>query len=189
MSPRYRSSKSMSMSGIGLPAGVQEALEDQPVANRVEVDDAQAVRDAAPGRGPAARSDTNALLAGVSDEVPHHEEVVRESHVGDDAELVLESRATSSLRCSPYRSCAPRSSGRAATGWRPLCASRPELLGDRELGQRVVVELDRDVGALGDPQGVVTGLGDVTKEVAHLGGGLQVVLVAVESEAVRVRDQ
>ena len=64
-----------------------------------------------------------------------------------------------------------------------------ELLGDRELRQRVVVELDRDRRALGDQQRVVTRLGQVAEEVAHLGGRLQVVLVAVEAEAVRVRDQ
>ena len=78
--------------GHGATPRVQEPLEDQAVAQRVDVHDAQAVRDAAPGRGAAARADADAGLARVTDEVPDDEEVVREAHVGDDAELLFESR-------------------------------------------------------------------------------------------------
>ena len=51
--------------------GVEEALEDQVVLDRIDVGDAQAVGDEAAGRRAAARADRNALLAGVADEVPH----------------------------------------------------------------------------------------------------------------------
>ena len=61
-----------------------------------------------------------------------------------------------------------------------------EALGDREVGQLRLAELDLDVGALGDPQRVVARLGHLGEELAHLGRGLQVVLVAVELEAVGV---
>ena len=73
-----------------LAARVEEALEEQPVADRVEVDDAQAVGDAAARRRPRPGPTRMLALAGVADEVPDDEEVGREPHVGDDAELVVE---------------------------------------------------------------------------------------------------
>ena len=55
--------------------GVEEALEQQVVVDRVDVGDAQAVGDEAAGGRAAARADRNAVLAGVADEVPDDEEV------------------------------------------------------------------------------------------------------------------
>ena len=55
--------------------GVQEALEDQVVLDRIDVGDPQAVGDEAAGRRPAARADRDALLARVADEIPDDQEV------------------------------------------------------------------------------------------------------------------
>ena len=55
--------------------GVEEALEDQVVLDRIDVGDAQAVGDEAAGRRAAARADRDALLARVADEVPDDQEV------------------------------------------------------------------------------------------------------------------
>ena len=72
--------------------GIEKALEDQVVFERIKRGDPKSVgHDAACGRA-AARSDQNALLSGKPDEVPDHEEVVRESHAFDDVELVGKSR-------------------------------------------------------------------------------------------------
>src|ERR1019366_2677999 len=70
-----------------LTARVEEPLEDESVANRVKVDDAQAVGDAAARGRTSARSHANPLLASVADEVPDDEEVVGESHVRDHTQL------------------------------------------------------------------------------------------------------
>ncbi len=56
----------------------------------------------------------------------------------------------------------------------------------RERRQHRVVELDLDVGALGDPERVVAGLRQLGEQRAHLDRRLDVELVAVELEAVRV---
>ena len=61
-----------------------------------------------------------------------------------------------------------------------------EAVRNREVGQRRLAELDRDVGTLGDPQRVVARLGMVAEEVAHLVGGLEVVLGALELEPLRI---
>ena len=55
--------------------GVEEALEDEVVLDRIDVGDPQAVGDEAAGGRAAARADRNALLARVADEVPRDQEV------------------------------------------------------------------------------------------------------------------
>ncbi len=62
-----------------------------------------------------------------------------------------------------------------------------ESLGQREVRQLDLAELDADIGSFGDPQGVVARLGVVAEQIAHLVGGLEVVLLTVELEALRVR--
>ncbi len=77
-----------------LAARVEEPLEQQVVLDRVDVDDAQAVRDARAGRAPPARPDADLGLARVAHEIPDDEEVRREPHRLDDAELVLDAART-----------------------------------------------------------------------------------------------
>ena len=70
-----------------------------------------------------------------------------------------------------------------------VAGSVGEALGDREVGQLRLAELDVDVGALGDPQRVVARLGKLAEQVPHLGRGLQVVLLALELEPLRVAER
>ena len=55
--------------------GVEEALEQQVVVQRIDVGDLEAPRDQAARGRAAARADGNALLAGIADEVPDDHEV------------------------------------------------------------------------------------------------------------------
>ena len=71
--------------------GVEEPLERQLVADRVDGRDAEGVRDdRARARASARRRDP--LLAREPDEVGDDEEVARVAHRGDDAELVVQAR-------------------------------------------------------------------------------------------------
>ena len=73
------------------PLGIQEALEDQPVPQRIDVGDPKAIgHDRAGGRS-SARSDADALLASEPDQVPDHQEVPGEAHLEDHAHLQVES--------------------------------------------------------------------------------------------------
>ena len=72
------------------PPGVEEALEDEPVAEGVEVGDAKRVGDHRAGRGSPAGAHADAVIAREPDQVPDHQEVSREAHVADHAELVLD---------------------------------------------------------------------------------------------------
>ena len=84
--------------------GIEEALEQQAVGDRVEVGDSQRVRDERPRPGAAARAHRDAVLLGVADEVPDDEEVPGELHLRDDVELALEA---SLVRRSVHRLALP----------------------------------------------------------------------------------
>ena len=97
--------------------GVQEALEREPIGDRVDRRDAQRVgHDAPRRRSPAGRHDP--LLPGEAREVGHDQEVAGVPHPLDDAQLVLEPlphdlagvRAVSGQRARARTPCASRSS-------------------------------------------------------------------------------
>ena len=69
--------------------GVEEALEDQALGERVEVGDLEHVGDDRARRRAAAGADGDAVLLGVADEVPDDQEVGGEAHLLDHAELEL----------------------------------------------------------------------------------------------------
>ena len=68
--------------------GIEEALEDQVVLDRIDVGDPQAIRDEAAGRRSAARSNRDALFARVADEVPGDQEVPGVLHLLDHLDFV-----------------------------------------------------------------------------------------------------
>ena len=127
-----------------LAARVQEALEQQVVADGVDVGDAQAVRDARARRAPPPGTHADPTRAGVTEEVPHDQEVGGEAHRLDDAQLELD--ALEHL-----------GAGRDAVAvLRALDAELAQVgvfvvtLRRGERRQHRVAELDLDVGALGD---------------------------------------
>ena len=66
--------------GQGDALGVQEALEQQAVDERVQVGDAQGVGDQAAGARAASRADGNAARPGEVNDVPDDQKVAREPH-------------------------------------------------------------------------------------------------------------
>ena len=144
--------------------GVQEALEQQVVRDRIDVGDAQRVRDQRAGARAAARPDGDAVLLGPVDEVPDDEEVAREAHLLDDAQLEREPRAVAvgvelarRARCNSLeaRARGPRRRARAKY------AVGVVALGHLELRQERLAELELDVAQLADARGVLDRLGDV----------------------------
>ncbi len=83
-----------------LAARVEEALEEQAVADRVDVGDLEAVGGEGAGGRAAAGADRDAVALGEGDEVPDDQEVVREAHLLD--RLQLEAEALLELRCHPF---------------------------------------------------------------------------------------
>ena len=73
--------------------GIEEALEQQAEADRIEVGDGQRIGDQRSRAGAAPRPDRNALGLRMLDEVGDDQEVARIVHAGDDIELEGEPRA------------------------------------------------------------------------------------------------
>ena len=67
--------------------GIEEAFEQQPEADRIEIGDGERIGDERAGAGAAARPDRNALRLRPLDEVGDDEEVAGVFHALDDAEL------------------------------------------------------------------------------------------------------
>ncbi len=178
------------MSGICLRPGIEKAFEQQVVTDRVEVDDAEAVGDAAAGGGTTPRPDSDLRLPGETDQVPHDEEVRREAHVSDDVQFELE--PIDHLRRQRVAVALFRPLVRQVLeiGLRPLLiGGAGEAIGYGELGQARLPQFDLHVRPFGDQQRVVTRFRKIAEEVPHFGRRLQVVLGSLEFEAVGVREQ
>ncbi|TPW09855.1 MAG: Na+/proline symporter [Acidimicrobiaceae bacterium] len=166
------------------PTRVEEALEEQVVADRVEVGDAQAVGNGAARCRTTTGPDPDARVLGVLDEVPDDEEVAREPHVLDRQQLVGEA-----FDDGGGQGVAPPLPGALPGEVIEVGSIVGEALGDLEVRELRFAELDGNVGALGHPECVVAGLRVIAEKMAHLGGGLEVVLGAFELEALRIAQQ
>ena len=168
--------------GHRLAARVEEALEEQVVADRVDVGDLEAVRGERAGCAAAARADGDPVLVREADEVPDDQEVVREAHLADRLELELQPllQLGRDLVVAPLQ---------------PVVAELDEIVervasvGRRELGQQDVPELDRDGAALGDLERARQRVLVAGKVERHLGGRLEEELVGVELPVVRVLER
>ena len=99
--------------GHGHALGIQEALEEQFVLQRIDVGDAERVGDERAGGRSAAGADGDVVLAGVADEVPDDQEIAGELHLLDDARV----RAPGAARSRRWNAsaCLARASGRSAS--------------------------------------------------------------------------
>ena len=70
--------------------GIEEALEQQAVLQRVDIGDRHGVADQAAGGRTAARADGDVLRFGVADEVPDDQEVARELHLLDHLDFAIQ---------------------------------------------------------------------------------------------------
>ena len=171
-------------------ARIQEALEEEVVADRVEVDDLEAVGHATPRGRAAARPHPDTVRAGEANEVPDDEEVGGEAHGPDDAELVVEPLEHGGGDGVPVALLCPLDAEMTQVlGGSVLIGLACELVGHGELGQADPAEVDLHVGPLGDEQRVVARFGELGEEVAHLRRRLQVVLFTLEFEPLGVVDE
>ena len=77
------------MSGSGDALGVEEALEEQPVGDRVQLGDLQGVGHHGARAGASSRADPDPVALGPQDVVGDDEEVTREPHLQDHPHLVV----------------------------------------------------------------------------------------------------
>ena len=163
---------------------VEKALEEEVVLDRVEIGDPERVGHRTAGGRASAGPDSDVVVAGVPDEIPGDEEVRREPHVVDDAELVVETLDDLIAEVG-----APTFVGAFVGEVTEVLRVGREAFGQRELGKLWFAELDLDITALGDPQRVVARFGNLAEQSAHLASGLDVVAVAVELETIGIAEQ
>ena len=118
----------------------------------------------------------------MADQVPHDEEVGGEAHLLDDLQLVLDpvpDFGGGIVAVSVSRSLVDQP---------PEIARPPSRRRDREAGQEDPPEVEVDIDPLGDREGVVTSPGEGVgrEEALHLLRGLQIMLVAFESQSARL---
>src|SRR5260370_893247 len=177
--------------GNGDALGVQEALEEQVVLQRVDVGDAQGVAyQAARGRTPA-RSDRNVLRARVVYEIPDDQEVALVAHLldhfdlGGQPALVLGQGAAQETL---FRLALELRSA----GGKSLAYNRFKVAGggmpfrNFELRERIRDALHFDVAARGDVHGAAQRFGKLAENLGHLQCALEVKLVGLEFHAIRV---
>ena len=168
--------------GQVLAGRVQEALEEEAVADRVDVGDLEAVGRERTGRRAAARPHADAVRLREVDEVPDDQEVVREAHLLD--RLQLEAEAVGELRRRLPVALAE-----------PLLAELDEVVEGvasfrhREGRKQDAAELELDRAALGDLERARHGVLEPGEVAGHLLLRLEEVLVRVEAPVAGVLER
>ncbi len=193
-SPRRFMQKSMSISGMRDALGIEEALEEQFVLQRIDVGDAQRVGDQRSGGRSAARADGNAVLLGVADEIPDDQEVSGKLHLLDDGEFALQALlvvgdGVLELALLVQRAQRFEAAGEAFAG-DVLEITVDGVAGrDIELRERIRDFFQAHVAALGDVERAREHVGRILEDAGHLVAALDEELVAVELHAVGVANR
>ena len=167
--------------------GVEEALEQQAEAQRVEVGDRERPGDHRAGARAAARPDRDAARLGPLDEVGDDQEVAGEPHAGDHVELV--GRAARGRPLHRPRGCDHRREPRleAGLGLAAQFLVLAAAVGGREGRQDRRAARHHEAAAPRDHQRVGDRLGQVGEQLGHLGRRLEAVL-GRQAAAVLLRD-
>jgi hypothetical protein len=151
--------------------GVEEALEQQPQLERIEIGDRQHPGDHRARARAAARTDRDVVRLCPLDEVGDDQEIAREAHLDDDVELELE---------PVLIGLALLGRGDAGLGETGVEPDPGELAQHRRLAVAVAGEAGQDRLALGRGEGAALGddhrvgdaLGQIGEQRLHLAGGL-----------------
>ena len=177
--------------------GIEEALEQQVVLERVEVGNAQHVGDQRTGAGAAPRPDRHAVGARPADEIGDDEEVALEAHLADAVELEREARVVLArrdvLEAQPAGTRGARA--RLGTALKPRrCLDAQEPGGRLAVRHRVgrqerLAEPHFERAAPRDLHRLLDRPGQVGEQLGHFLAALQVLLLAVVARSPAVTEQ
>ena len=156
--------------------GVQEALEQQVVLERVDVRDPERVGHDRAGRGAAARADGDAAVLREADEVPDDQEVGGEAHLLDHRQLQLEP-----LQCLGGRRV-PVARAKALVGKAAQVIRLGLALRRLEARDQHLPQLHLHLAALRDLHRRGHRLRPGGERLGHLGRVLEIELVRVEAQ-------
>ena len=161
--------------------GIEEALEEEAVFDRIHVRDLQAVGHHAARRAAAAGTDGDAAAFGEADKVRHDEEVIHKAHFADHLQLILQLGAD--LRAVRE---ALGKAGFAQLAEIGIAVALP--FRKLEARQMVMAELKIEIAAVGNDEGVGNGLLLVGEELPHFLLALEIELLGLHLHAGRVAD-
>eukprot|EP01022_Parablepharisma_sp_SALTPOND_P029433 TRINITY_DN734_c3_g1_i1.p2 TRINITY_DN734_c3_g1~~TRINITY_DN734_c3_g1_i1.p2 ORF type:complete len:1458 (-),score=543.13 TRINITY_DN734_c3_g1_i1:22429-26802(-) len=169
--------------------GVQEAFEQQVVAQRIQVGDQQTVGHQRAGAGAPAGSDRHAIVLGPLDEVGHDEEVARELHLDDGVVLELQARLVAGALLLAFglvgeQFLQAHFQAGLGLGYQEVVDGHAVRRG--EVRQLRLAQLQHQVAALGDFDGVGQRARQVGEELGHLGLRLEILLVVEAAHAARI---
>ena len=171
--------------------GIQKAFEEEVEAKGIQVRYFQAVRDQRADRRPATRPHRDTPISRILDEVPHDQEIRRESHLNDDAELVFQALAQRRIRRYALAIVALKQTffAELAQIIRIALFGFTGTLRNGKLRQMEDLFGDAYVHSLRDLDRILTGFRKIAPKLAHLAGRLQVELIGIELHSVRIRDR
>jgi len=179
--------------GHRAPTGIQEALEEQVVRQRVEVGDAERVGDEAPRRRAASRADRDPPPFRPVDEVGDDQEVAREAHLLDDRELGFEALPVRRGR-GAFERRALRAGARGEALLQAVACIAVESLLERlarldAVHRELEARLQLELTAARHLDRVRDRLRHVGERRVHLVGSFHVELVGLELPARRIRER
>ncbi len=169
--------------GHGHTFGIEEALEQQVVGQGVEIGDLECIGHQRAGAGATSRPDRHAVLLGPADKVHDDEEVTREAHLVDDAELEIQAVGIHLAPLGVVGCCRVQDFRQALL--KALARMLDEILVDghpgrhRIVGQEVLAQRQVQRAAAGNLDRVGQGFGNVGKQLGHLRRRFQVLLLRV----------
>ena len=161
--------------------GIEEALEQQPELDRIEVGDGQRIGDQRSRARTAARADGNSLRFRPFDEVGDDQKVARILHPGDDVDFERQPRAVVLFGGALRKAVHPEPVGQAFLGLtaqlRRFLADRIGAAGaDRKARQDRLARHRPERTTLGDLDGGSQRFRNVGKQDRHFGAGLEAVV-------------
>ena len=153
--------------GHGDPLGVEEALEQQVVGQRIEIGDLQHIGDQRAGARTAPRANRHAIVLGPLDEVGNDQEVAGKAHLNDGAQLEFQAVDID----LPLRLIIRRVPGQQDLQalFQPLVGGMtqvivdPHAVGRGKVRQEVGPQLHVDIATPGDFHGIFQRLGQVAE--------------------------
>ncbi len=170
---------------------IEEAFEQQPILERIDIGDRHRVSDQAARRRAAPRPHRNALRAGVTDEVPDNQKIAGEFHRLDHPDFAVQALGVIRQVVLQYALGAHRFESRPAL-LEPLPGDIFEisvggvLFGHVELGEWLLDLFERDVAALGDLPGAVDRVFELAEQLHHFVARFQIEVRRVPAHPVRV---
>ena len=163
----------------GHTLGIQEALKQQVVVDRIQIGDLQDIRHQRTCTRTTAWPNGTTIVLGPVDKVSHDQEVTRETHLQDDAQLKLQPLYIFWAAC--ITNCFIRKQQHQPR-IQPFVRSTAEVLLNRhgsrhrEIGQIVSSQLEGYAAATCDFQGVLNRGGNIGKHGLHIGAVLEILL-------------